>query len=105
MTSASIGNMEKPARAELPPALALRLQTLDQQFRGGLRQRLADASNPDPRAARAALHRLVGAAGVYGHAALSSHARQAMEALADGRGAEHAEAMRMLTLEVDQLLG
>ncbi len=96
--------MEKPARAELPPALALRLQALDKQFRVGLRQRLADAASANPSTARDALHRLVGAAGVYGHAALSGQARQALEALATGKSAEHAAAMQLLALEVAQLL-
>lgn len=104
MTSESIGRMEKPARADLPPALALRLQALDKQFRAGLRQRLADAGSPDLAAASAALHRLVGAAGIYGHEALSRQARQAMESLAEGRDAEHASAMQLLTLEIDKLL-
>lgn len=96
--------MEKPAPAELPQALGQRFQALDQQFRGGLRQRLAEAGNSDPAAACDALHRLVGAAGAYGHTALSRHARRAMDTLANDQEAEHALAMQLLTLEVEKLL-
>lgn len=107
--------MANPARAKvqatheagaLSPELAQRLQVLDAQFRAGLPERLAQASAPAPAAACAALHRLAGAAGLYGRAALAECAREAMEALAANppQLARHAAAMQSLAAEIDQLL-
>lgn len=98
--------MEKLPHAELPPALALRLKLLDEQFRAGLRQRLAEASGSDRERVHAALHRLVGASGAFGHTALAAQARQAMEALEnmDTSDAPHAAAMQKVSVEIDKLL-
>lgn len=88
----------------LSPALALKLRALDAQFRTGLHQRLAEANSPAT--ASAALHRLVGAAGTYGHAALAGYAREAMEALAAGpaQADRHAAAMQGVATEIKKLL-
>lgn len=105
--------MAKPPHAELPPDLARKLQALDQHFRAGLRQRLVEASSSNPDQVYAALHRLVGAAGAYGHTALAAHARQAMDTLAiehakvepgPERPAAHRAAMQGLISEVERLL-
>ncbi len=82
----------------------MRLKVLDSQFRAGLPQRLADVSRPDPTAAYAALHRLVGAAGIYGHTGLASQARQAMDALTGGDAALHTAALQRLQAEIHKLL-
>lgn len=87
----------------LPPALAAKLQALDLQFRTGLRQRLHEACANDPDLAHAALHRLVGAAGAYGHTALASHARQAMDAITSGQDSLHRTAMRQVRAEIERL--
>lgn len=106
--------MEKPPRdslqptlpPDLPPDLALKLQALDQQFRAGLRQRLAEVSGPDPVLVHAALHRLVGAAGAYGHTALAEQARQAMHALEGRLSSLHSKtpALQAVTTEIERLL-
>jgi HPt (histidine-containing phosphotransfer) domain-containing protein len=98
--------MEKPARAELPPELARKLHALDQQFRAGLRQRLADVSGPDPVVVHAALHRLVGAAGAYGHTALAKQARQAMQAIEVGQTQwpTQTSALQAVTAEIERLM-
>lgn len=95
-----------PGHAALSPELAQRLQVLDAQFCAGLRERLAQASAPAPAVACAALHRLVGAAGIYGHATLAECAREAMEALATHppQAATHTSAMQRLATEIDKLL-
>ncbi len=103
--------MEKPPPADtarqapaLTPVLAARLAALDQQFRAGLRQRLQDICADEPELAYAALHRLVGAAGMYGHDKLGMQARRAMNALSAGQPAAHAAAMASLVEESKRLL-
>ena len=66
-------------------AFAAQFLTIQKTFVAGLPQRLQDIQQaPDAHARHVALHRLAGAAGGYGFAALSVLAREAMEAQQSG---------------------
>jgi hypothetical protein len=65
----------------MDPDFAAQFLMIQTIFVAGLPQRLQDIQQaPDAPARHAALHRLAGAAGGYGFAALSVLAREAMEA-------------------------
>lgn len=103
--------MEKPPPADpavtspLSREMAAALHALDLQFRVGLRRRLADISVPESTKACAALHCLVGAAGMYGHAALGGFARDAMDALSASPQQldRHEAAMAGVAAEISRL--
>jgi HPt (histidine-containing phosphotransfer) domain-containing protein len=59
--------------------LGAKFETLRLQFASGLNRRLSEIDNaPDAAALQTALHRLAGAAGIYGYVALGDLARDAM---------------------------
>jgi HPt (histidine-containing phosphotransfer) domain-containing protein len=87
-------------------ALAAQFEAIRRQFVAGLaRRRQEIEAAPDADALHAALHRLAGAAGGYGYAALGQTAVAAMRAGQAGDGAALAAALKQLRQEIDLLAG
>lgn len=80
---------------------AARFAAIERQFVEGLPRRLQEIdAAPDAQTRYAALHRLAGAAGAFGHAQLGELARQAM-----GTDAAAGAALQVLREEITRLAG
>ena len=79
---------------------AARFAAIERQFVAGLPRRLQEIdAAPDAQARYAALHRLAGAAGAFGHARLGELARQAM-----GTDAAADATLQVLREEISRLV-
>jgi HPt (histidine-containing phosphotransfer) domain-containing protein len=77
----------RPPAEGLPPGPSAGYEALRARFRAGLPERWREIERaPDPAARAAALHRLAGAAGLYGYDALGEAARAAERVAAEAAG-------------------
>lgn len=97
--------MDDAALDGLSPEMRARFDALRQIFAQGLAGRwreIQDTKTPQERVA--ALHRLAGASGSFGHARLCELARQAEHALRDGDVTTFNTVMPVLYREIEHIL-
>jgi hypothetical protein len=88
----------------LDPVYAAQFLKIQKVFVAGLAQRQQDIQHaPNAQARHVALHRLAGAAGGYGFAALSNLAREAMEAQHAGDDVLFQATLQRLALAIAEI--
>lgn len=97
--------MDEASLEALPPEMRARFEVLRQIFAEGLPGRLAEIQNAQSAQDRiAALHRLAGASGSFGHATLCDLARQSEHALLNKDDTLFNQILPRLLREIEHIL-